>query len=75
MRDRIRSEDVSKRLQTGDVVEVIKRYQRKWLVHVERMTPERLQWQTNSDTPTGRRDLDRPRTRWKQQFQQPRNEI
>jgi hypothetical protein len=65
LRDRIRSEDVMKRLQTGNVVEDIK-YQTKWLEHVERMSPERLPWQAYSYTSTGRRDLGRPRTRWKQ---------
>jgi hypothetical protein len=34
LRDRIRSEDVRKRLQMGNVVEDIKQYQRKWLEHV-----------------------------------------
>jgi hypothetical protein len=42
LRDTIRSEDVRKRLQTGNVVEYIKQYQRKWLEHVERMSPDRL---------------------------------
>jgi hypothetical protein len=45
LRDRIRSEDVKKILQTGNVVEDIKQYQRKWLEHVERMSPEHLPWQ------------------------------
>jgi hypothetical protein len=36
LRDRIRSEDVRKGLQMGNVVEDIKQYQRKWLEHVER---------------------------------------
>jgi hypothetical protein len=69
LRDRIRSEDVRKRLQTRNVVEDIKQYQRKWLEHVERMSPEHLPWQAYFYTPTRRRDLGRPRTKWKQQFQ------
>jgi hypothetical protein len=69
LRDRVRSEDVRKRLQTGNVFEDIKQYQRKWLEHVERMSPERLPRQAYLYTPTGRRNLGRPRTRWKQQFQ------
>jgi methyl coenzyme M reductase subunit D len=69
LRDRIRNEDVRKRLQTGNVVEDIKQYQRKWLEHVERMSPEHLPWQAHFYSPTGRHDLGRPRTRWKQQFQ------
>jgi hypothetical protein len=69
LRDRIKSEDVRKRLQTGNVVEDVKQYQRKWLEHVERIFPEHLPWQVYFYTPTGRRDLGRPRTRWNQQFQ------
>jgi hypothetical protein len=68
LRDRIRSEDVRKVLQTGNVVESIKQYQKEWLEHAERMSPERLPWQAYFYT-TGRSDLGRPRTRWKQQFQ------
>jgi hypothetical protein len=56
LRDRIRSEDVRKRLQTWNVVEDIKQYQRKLLEHVESMSPERLPWQAYFYTPTGRRD-------------------
>jgi hypothetical protein len=67
LRDRINEE--RKILQTGNVVEDIKQYQIKWLEHTERVSPERLQWQAYFYTPTGRRDLGRPRTRWKQQFQ------
>jgi hypothetical protein len=59
LRARIRSEDVRKRLQTGNVVEDIKQYQSRWL-HC--MSPERLPWQAYVYTPTGRRDLGRPRT-------------
>jgi hypothetical protein len=69
LRDRIRSEDVRKILQTRNVVEDIKQYQRNWLEHVERMSPKCLPWQAYFYIPTGRRDLGRPRTRWKQQFQ------
>jgi hypothetical protein len=68
LRDRIRSEDAMKRLQTGNVVEDIK-HQRKWLEDVERVSPERLSWQAYFYIPTGRRDIGRPKTRWKQQFQ------
>jgi hypothetical protein len=41
--------------------------------HVERMPPERLPWQTYSYHPVGRRDIGRPRRRWRQQFLLPRN--
>jgi hypothetical protein len=54
-------------------VEETQKYQKKWHSHVERMPPECLTWQTYSYHPTGRRDIGRPRRRWRQQFLQPRN--
>jgi hypothetical protein len=53
LRDKIRSADVRKRLQTRNAVEDIKQYQRKWLEYVERMSPKRLPLQAYFYTPTG----------------------
>jgi hypothetical protein len=50
------------------MVEEIQEYQKKWHNHVERMPPECLPWQTYSNHPIGRRDIGRPRRRWRQQF-------
>jgi hypothetical protein len=52
----------------GNVVEDIKQYQRKWLEHVEHMSPERVPWQAYLYTQSGRRELERPRTRWSNNF-------
>jgi hypothetical protein len=68
LRHKIRSEDVRKQLNTERMVEEIQEYQNKWHNHVERMPPERLPWQTYYYHPTGRRDIGRPRRRWRQQF-------
>jgi hypothetical protein len=57
LRDRIRSEDVRRRLQMGNVVEDIKQYQRKWLEHMECVPPKCVPWQAYFYIPTGRRDL------------------
>jgi hypothetical protein len=65
-RDKIRSEDARKQLNTERMVEEIQEYQRKWHNHVERMPPERLPWQTHSYHPVGRRNIGRPRRRWRQ---------
>jgi hypothetical protein len=54
LRDKTRSEDVRKQLNTERMVKEIKEYQNKWHNHVERMPPERLLWQTYSYHPTGR---------------------
>jgi hypothetical protein len=61
-------EDIRKQLNTQRMVEEIQEYQKKWHYHVERMPPERLPWQTYSYHPIGRRNIGRPRRRWRQQF-------
>jgi hypothetical protein len=48
VRDKIRSEDVQKQLNTEGIVEEIQEYQKKRQNHVERMPPECLPWQTYS---------------------------
>jgi hypothetical protein len=68
LRDKIRSENVRKQLNSERMVEEIQEYQKKWHNHVERIPPERLPWQTYSYHSIGRRDIGRPRRRWKQQF-------
>jgi hypothetical protein len=68
LRDKIRSENARKQLNTERMVEEIQEYQKKWHNHVERMPLERLPWQTYSYHPIGRRDIGRPRRRWRQQF-------
>jgi hypothetical protein len=50
------------------MVEEIQEYQNKCHNNVERMPPECLLWQTYSYNPTGRRDIGRPRRRWRQQL-------
>jgi hypothetical protein len=44
LRDKMRSEDVRKQLNTERMVEEIQEYQKKWHNYVERMPPERLPW-------------------------------
>jgi hypothetical protein len=63
--DKLRSENVRKQLNTERMVEEIQEYQKKWHNHVERIPPERLPWQTYSYHPIGRRDIGRPRKRWR----------
>jgi hypothetical protein len=46
LRDKIRSENVRKQINTERMVEEIQEYQKKWHSHVDRMPPERLPWQT-----------------------------
>jgi hypothetical protein len=66
LRDKIRSEDVRKQLNTKRMVEEIQKYQNKWHNHVEKMPPERLPWQTYSYHLVGRRDMGVQKRRWRQ---------
>jgi hypothetical protein len=68
LRDKIRSESLRKQLNTERMVEEIQEYRKKLHNHVERLPPKRLHWQTYSYHPTGRRDIGRPRRRWRQFF-------
>lgn len=69
LRDRIRSQVIRDGLRVRSVVEEVLEYQLKWHQHVQRMPPMRLPSQAYFYQPLGRRDVGRPRTRWKQQFQ------
>ena len=46
----------------------IKQYQKKWLQHVQRMDTNRLPKQALQYKPKGRRNIGRPRKRWKDQL-------
>jgi N-dimethylarginine dimethylaminohydrolase len=49
-------------------VKEIKQYQEKWLQHVERMDTNRIRKQALQYKPKERRNIGRPRKRWKDQF-------
>jgi hypothetical protein len=68
LRDKIRSENLRKQLNTERMVEEIQEYQKKWHTHVERLPHERLPWQTYFYHPIGRQGIWRLRRRWRQQF-------
>ena len=50
------------------IVKEIKQYQEKWLQHVQRMDTNRLPKQALQYKPKGRRDIGRPRKRWRDQL-------
>ena len=58
------------RQKTGvqNIVKEIKLYQKKWLQHVQRMDTNRLPKQTLQYKPKGRRNVGRPRKRWRDQL-------
>ena len=50
------------------MVKEINKYQEKWLQHVQRMDTNRIPTQALQYTPKGRRNIGRPRKRWREQF-------
>ena len=51
-----------------NIVKEIKQYQKKWLQHVKRMDTNRLPKQALQYRPKGRRNVRRPRKRWRYQL-------
>ena len=58
------------RQKTGaqNIVKEIKQYQEKWLQHVQRMDTNRLPKQALQCKPKGRKNIGRPRKRWRDQL-------
>ena len=50
------------------IVEEIKQYQKKWLQNVQRMDTNRIPKQALQYRPKGRRNIGRPKKRWRDQF-------
>jgi len=53
---------------TQNIVKEIKQYQEKWLKHVQRMDTDRLPKQALQYKPKGRRNIGRPRKKWRNQL-------
>ena len=51
-----------------NIVKEIKQYQEKWPQHVQRMDTNRLPKQALQYKPKGRRNIGRPRKRWRDQL-------
>jgi hypothetical protein len=66
--DRDRNQSVREKLGLQNIVLEIKQYQREWLQHVERMDTDRIPKQPLKYRPKGKRNIGRPRKRWKDQL-------
>jgi hypothetical protein len=53
---------------TQNIVKEIKQCQEKWLQHVQRMDTNRIPKQALQYKPKGRRNIGRPKKRWRDQF-------
>ena len=51
-----------------NIVKEIKRYQKKWLQHIQRMDTTRIPKKALQYQPKGRRKIGRPRKRWTDQL-------
>jgi len=50
------------------ILQEIKQYQKKWLQHVQRMDTNRIPKQVTQYRPKGRRNIGRPKKRWRNQL-------
>jgi hypothetical protein len=66
--DKEKNQTIRKKLGVQNTVKEIKQYQQKWLKHVQRMDTNRIPKQALQYRPKGRRNIGRPRKRWKDRF-------
>jgi hypothetical protein len=71
--DQIRNEDMRNELGISPLSEKIIEYRNKWKVHLQRMEPTRMPLQAYKYQPSGKRDIVRPRRRWRHNSTRGRN--
>ena len=66
--DKEKDQCIRQKMAAQNIVTEIKQYQEKWLQHVEGMDTNRLPKQAPQYEPKGRRNIGRPRKRWRDQL-------
>jgi len=66
--DKERNQCIRQKTGAQNIVKEIKQYQKKWLQLVQRMDTDRLPNQALQYKPKGRRNIGRPRKRWRDQL-------
>jgi len=62
-------DSVRRELQTECILDVIDEYNRRnWLLHLQRMPPNRIPLKSYHYRPQGRRTIGRPKKRWREQL-------
>jgi len=61
-------EIVGRELQTECILDKIDEYRRNWLLHLQRMPPNRIPFKSYHYRPQGRRTIGRPKKRWREQL-------
>jgi hypothetical protein len=67
--DRQRNSDILNRLKVDNILEDIISYQKNWIDHLKRMDRSHIPKLAFQYQPRGRRDIERPRRRWRDQEQ------
>jgi hypothetical protein len=66
--DKEKNQRIREKTGAQNIVKEIKQYQKKMLQHVQRMQRNRIPKQALQYRPTGRRNIGRPRKRWRDQL-------
>ena len=66
--DKEKNQCIREKTGAQNIVKEIKQYQEKWLQHVQRIDTNRLPKQALQYKPKGRRNVGRPRKRWRDQL-------
>ena len=65
--DKEKKQSIREKTGARNIVVEIKQYQKKWLQHVQRMDTNRIPRQALKYRPEGRRNIGRPKKRWRDQ--------
>ena len=66
--DKEKDQCVREKTRTQNIVKEVKQYQGKWIQHVQRMDTNRIPKQALQYQPKGRRNIEKPRKRWRDQL-------
>jgi hypothetical protein len=66
--DKEKNQCIRQKTGAQNTIKEIKEYQKKWLQHVQRMETNRLPKQALQYEPKGRRNIGRPKKRWRDQL-------
>jgi hypothetical protein len=66
--DKEKNQCIWEKTGTENIVTEIKQYQERWLQHIQSMDTKRIPKQALQYKPKGRRNIGRPRKRWRDQF-------
>ena len=62
------NDSVGRELQTECILDKIDEYRRNWLLHLQRMPPNRIPLKSHHYRPQGRRTIGTPKRRWREQL-------